>query len=127
MSRDGISDSFVSTMDAKKSTNEFNYIMEQENEFYIRARRNKLLGNWAAYKLGLNSREIPRYVSAIIDIDLSSHTTNSSVIEKVVTDLKGVGVYFTLEEMQSLLGDFEKQARLERIPGHPLACEPRES
>lgn len=114
-------------MDAKKSTNEFNYIAQQENEFYIRVRRNKLLANWAAHMLGLPSNHIPQYINDIIDSDLSSNKTNSSMIDKVISDLLKIGISFSCEEMQKLLVDFENQARLERIPGHPLACEPRES
>lgn len=122
-----VSDQFVSTMDSKKATNEFNYIAEQESQFHIRVRRNKLLAGWAAHKLGLHSTKIPDYIMEIIDADLSGGTCNTAVISKVTADLAGAGVHVSNDELSKLLLEFEQQARLERIPGHPLSREPRET
>ena len=122
-----VSDQFVSTMDSKKATNEFNYIAEQESQFHIRARRNKLLARWVAHQLNLPVDQVPDYIMEIIDADLSDGTCDNAVMAKVLKDLSGSGFHMTTQELAGLLYDFDRQARLERIPGHPLACEPRET
>jgi hypothetical protein len=70
---------------------EAKYQHDQELQFKVTARRNKLLGIWAAEKLGLTGEAAEAYAKDVVRSDFDK-PGDDDVIEKVAGDLSGKGV-----------------------------------
>jgi len=66
---------------------EAQYKLDEEQNFKIRARRDRLFGAWVAKKLGLSGEEAEKYAveAALLDLEKAG---DENLIEKVVADLK---------------------------------------
>ncbi len=58
---------------------------DQETEFKVNARRNKLLGLWAADKLGLSEDDAEEYAKSVVKADFEE-VGHEDVIRKVIGD-----------------------------------------
>jgi len=67
------------------------YARDQEMEFKIVARRNRLLGQWAAKKMGLTEAEADAYAKEVIRSDFEE-AGDHDVVRKVLGDLTAAGV-----------------------------------
>lgn len=65
--------------------------MDEETAFKVAARRNRLLGQWAAEKMGLNEEETDSYAKAVVQADFEE-AGDEDVIRKVLGDLTTAGV-----------------------------------
>ena len=81
------------------------FAMDAETAFRVAARRNRLLGHWAAEKMGLGPEETEAYAKAVIQADFEE-AGDEDVIRKVLGDLTSAGcdvddagVRAALEEM----------------------------
>ncbi len=64
---------------------------DQEFQFRVKARRNRLLGLWAAEKIGLGGQDAEAYAKEVVASDFDEPGDND-VMRKVVDDLQGNGV-----------------------------------
>jgi len=64
---------------------------EEELKFKIVARRNKLLGQWAAEKLSLDSAAAEVYAKEVVAADFDE-PGDEDVMRKVLKDLEGKGI-----------------------------------
>ena len=64
---------------------------DQEFQFKATARRNKLLGLWAAEKLGLSGGDADAYAKEVVVADFEE-PGDDDVLRKVAGDLDGKGV-----------------------------------
>ena len=67
------------------------FAMDAETAFRVAARRNRLLGHWAAQKMGLGPEETEAYAKAVIQADFEE-AGDEDVIRKVLGDLVAAGV-----------------------------------
>ena len=67
------------------------YARDQEMQFKIVARRNRLLGMWAAKKMGLTDAEADAYAKDVIRADFEE-AGDEDVIRKLLGDLTSAGV-----------------------------------
>jgi hypothetical protein len=67
------------------------YARDQEMQFKIVARRNRLLGMWAANKMGLTDAEADAYAKDVIRADFEE-AGDEDVVRKVLGDLTSAGV-----------------------------------
>jgi hypothetical protein len=67
------------------------YARDQEMEFKIVARRNRLLGQWAAKKMGLTEAEADAYAKEVIRSDFEE-AGDHDVVRKVLGDLTAAGI-----------------------------------
>jgi len=67
------------------------YARDQELQFKIVARRNRLLGMWAAKKMGLTEAEADAYARDVIRADFEE-AGDDDVVRKVLGDLTSAGV-----------------------------------
>lgn len=67
------------------------YARDQEMQFKIVARRNRLLGMWAAKKMGLTDAEADAYAKDVIRADFEE-AGDEDVIRKVLGDLTSAGI-----------------------------------
>ena len=70
---------------------ERNFEREQELAFKVKARRNHLLGIWAAGQLGLSGGAAETYASGIADPTQHMHGDHE-IVGKIVADFKAKGV-----------------------------------
>jgi hypothetical protein len=83
----------MTTFDEREKSYEKKFAMDEELKFKSEQRRNKLLGEWAAGKLGITGAAVDEYVKAVRKADLASKG-DEDVFQKVWKDLsdKNVGV-----------------------------------
>ena len=67
----------MTTFDDRERSFEKKFAMDQELKFKAEARRNRLLGQWAAAKLGLSGSEVDDYVKAVRKADLAEKATGT--------------------------------------------------
>ena len=67
------------------------YARDQEMQFKIVARRNRLLGHWAAKKMGLTEAEAEAYAKDVIRADFEE-AGDEDVIRKLLGDLTSAGI-----------------------------------
>jgi hypothetical protein len=81
------------TFDEREKSFERKFQQDQELAFKVKARRNKLLGLWAAGHLGLSGDAAERYAREVLQSDLE-HPGVEDIIAKVAGDFakKGVGI-----------------------------------
>ena len=66
------------------------FAMDEETAFRVAARRNRLLGHWAAEKMDLGPEETEAYAKAVIQADFEE-AGDEDVIRKVLGDLTSAG------------------------------------
>lgn len=105
----------MSMMDREKDF-EARYAHDQELRFRIEARRNKLLGLWAAEKLGKSGDDAASYAKEVVASDFE-RAGEEDVFEKVRGDFDAAGVtqsdHQIRRTMAELLIEAEKQVRTE--------------
>ncbi|WP_066767895.1 DUF1476 domain-containing protein [Sphingobium sp. CCH11-B1] len=81
----------MTTFDDREKAFENMFAHDQEMEFRIQARRNRLLGEWAAVKMGLTPEETDAYAKAVVQADFEE-AGDEDVIRKLLGDLTSAGV-----------------------------------
>ncbi|MFN7055014.1 DUF1476 domain-containing protein [Hyphomonas sp.] len=96
----------MSTFDDRERAEEARYALDQETQFKINARRNKLLGLWAAELMGISGAEAEAYAKEVVIADLEE-AGDDDVVRKVRGDLEKTGLSRTdaqiREEMARLM------------------------
>jgi hypothetical protein len=80
----------MTTFDKREEAFEQQFAHDEELKFKATARRNKLLGLWAAEKLGLTGTEAESYAKSVVmaDLDAADH----DVVRKIRKDFDAKGV-----------------------------------
>jgi hypothetical protein len=104
----------TSFSDREKSF-EKKFAMDEELKFRSEARRNKMLGQWAAEKLGLSGAAVDDYVKAVRKADLLEKG-DEDVYRKIRKDLDDKGVRVSDAELRKAMADFLHTA-LSQIEG----------
>ena len=81
----------MTTFDDRERAFEAKFAHDEEIQFRITARRNRLLGEWAAAKMGLDAAETDAYAKAVVQADFEE-AGDEDVIRKLVGDLTSAGV-----------------------------------
>ena len=81
----------MSTFDDRERAFETKYARDQEMQFKIMARRNRLLGQWAARLMGLTAEEADAYAKEVVRADFEE-AGDEDVIRKLIGDLTSAGV-----------------------------------
>lgn len=77
----------MTSFDDREKGFERKFALDQDQEFRAQARRNRLLGEWAAGLMGLET--VAEYAQAVIKSDFEM-PGDEDVLRKVYGDLKGV-------------------------------------
>ena len=86
------------------------FAMDEETTFRVAARRNRLLGKWAAEKMGLTPEETDAYAKAVVQADFEE-AGDEDVIRKVLGDLTSAGCEIDEAEVRAALDDKAVEAR----------------
>lgn len=81
----------MTTFDDRQRAFETKYARDQELQFKVVARRNRLLGQWAAKKMGLTEAEAEAYAKDVIRADFEE-AGDDDVVRKLLGDLTSAGV-----------------------------------
>lgn len=102
----------MTTFDEREQAFERKFAHDQELEFKATARRNRLLGEWAAGLMGLAT--VDEYARAVVKSDFEQ-PGDEDVLRKVFQDLSGSGVAVSEGEvrmkMQELLAVAREQLK----------------
>ena len=74
------------------------------------ARRNKLLGLWAAEKMGLSAESGEQYANAVVRADFDQ-PGEEDVFRKIAGDFKGSGMVVSEGEIRSKMDELASIAR----------------
>ena len=80
----------MTTFEEREKGYEAKFKRDQEFQFKATARRNKLLGLWAAEKLGLSGGDADAYAKEVVVADFEE-PGDDDVLRKVAGDLAGKG------------------------------------
>lgn len=80
----------MTTFDDRERAFETKYSRDQEMQFRVIARRNKLLGLWAASLLGKSGEEADAYAKSVVLSDFQE-AGDDDVLRKVRGDLEAAG------------------------------------
>ena len=93
---------------------ETKFARDEEMQFKITARRNRLLGEWAAEKMGLTDEETDAYAKAVVQADFEE-AGDEDVIRKLLGDLTSAGVDVDDAGIRTALADKMVEARRQFI------------
>jgi hypothetical protein len=105
-------DGTIAVFDHREKAFEIKFVRDEELKFRATARRNKLVGLWAAHKLGLGDQEAADYARTVVLADLT-RVGGRDVSAKLAADLASAGVPVTDDEIQAALRDMMARAELE--------------
>lgn len=100
----------MSTFDDRERAFETQFARDEEMQFRIHARRNKLLGLWAAEKMGLTAAEAQPYATSVVQADFEE-AGDEDVIRKVLGDLTAAGVEIDDTAIRGMLAEKTVEAR----------------
>lgn len=90
------------------------FARDEEMQFRILARRNRLLGEWAARLMGLSEVETEAYAKDVVRADFEE-AGDEDVIRKVLGDLTSAGVDCDDTRIRETLGMKQVEARRQII------------
>ena len=99
----------MSGFDDRKKAQEGKFALDQEIAFKATARRNKLLGLWAAAKLGLSGAEADEYAKTVVKADFEE-AGDDDVFRKVKGDLDAKGIEVSDHQVRREMDDLMKTA-----------------
>ena len=109
----------MTQFDDRERAFEAKYARDEEMQFRITARRNRLLGHWAARQMGLTDAEAESYAKDVVRSDFEE-AGEHDVIRKVLGDLTSAGVDCDEEKVQQALRNKEIEARRQIIEASNL-------
>jgi hypothetical protein len=106
----------MTSFDDRESSFENKFKHDKELEFKATARRNKLLGLWAANLLGIHGADAEAYAKSVVKADFEK-PGDQDVVDKLTTDFKERGVDMSehrlRKHMVELMGTAIEQVRSE--------------
>jgi len=98
----------MTTFDKREEAFEQQFAHDEELKFKATARRNKLLGLWAAEKLGLTGAEAETYAKSVVmaDLDAADH----DVVHKIRKDFDAKGVAQSDHQISRTMDEFMAMA-----------------
>ena len=97
----------MTTFNKREEGFEKKFAHDEELKFKAYARRNKLLGLWAAAQLGKTGADAEAYAKEVVLADFEE-AGDSDVVRKVATDLKSKGV--SEEQIRAQMAELLAQA-----------------
>ena len=106
----------MTTFDDRENAFENLYAHDAEMQFKAEARRNKLLGLWAAEKMGLAGDAADAYAKTVVIADLQE-VGDEDVYRKVAADLAEKGAGVTEAELRSQMQGLLTEAKAQIVSG----------
>lgn len=94
----------------RRKGEEAKYAMDEETAFRVAARRNRLLGEWAAGLMGLTEEETDAYKKAVVQADFEE-AGDEDVIRKLLGDLTAAECDVSEADIRAKLEEKTVEAR----------------
>ncbi|MEZ5821456.1 MAG: DUF1476 domain-containing protein [Bradyrhizobium sp.] len=94
----------MTTFDKREEGFEKKFALDEEQKFKAEARRNKLLGQWAAEKLGMTGDAAAAYAKEVVAADFEE-AGDADVLRKVAGDLAKKGVAVSEADVKAKMGE----------------------
>ncbi|HWV79866.1 MAG TPA: DUF1476 domain-containing protein [Hyphomicrobiaceae bacterium] len=92
----------MTTFDEREKGFEKKFAMDQDLKFRAESRRNKMIAEWAASKLGLSGPAVEDYIKAVRKADLE-HQGDDDVFRKIRGDFDAKGVSVSDTEIRDIM------------------------
>jgi hypothetical protein len=99
----------MTTFDKREEGFEKKFAHDEELRFKATARRNKLLGQWAAEKLGLSGADADAYAKAVVMADFEEAGDND-VFRKLRTDFDAKTLDLSDHQIRRTMDELMEQA-----------------
>ena len=99
----------MTTFDKREEGFEKKFALDEEQKFKAEARRNKLLGLWAAEQLSMSGDAATAYAREVVAADFEE-AGHGDVLRKVMGDLTAKGVAVPEEEVRVKMDELMVQA-----------------
>lgn len=99
----------MTTFDDREKAYEKKFALDQDLKFRAEARRNKMLAEWAAAKLGIMGDALEDYVKAVRRADLEEKG-DDDVFRKIRKDFDEKGVPIQDSEIRQAMSEFLAKA-----------------
>ena len=104
----------MTTFDDRERGFEAMFARDQEMQFKIHARRDKLLGKWAAEKMGLNQAEAEAYGRELVHSDFEM-SGDEDIVKKLLGDFTAAGVEIDEPTIRTQIEEKTVEARRQLI------------
>ncbi|MEY4160060.1 MAG: hypothetical protein RLZZ136_681 [Pseudomonadota bacterium] len=101
----------------RERAEEAHFAHDEEMVFRVHARRNRLLGQWAAEQMGLSAAEAESYAKSVVQADFEE-AGDEDVIRKLLGDLTAAGFETSEAEIRAAMDAKQVEAR-RAIMGEP--------
>lgn len=99
----------MTTFDEREKAFEKKFAYDQDLKFKAESRRNKMIAEWAAAKLGITGVALEDYIKAVRKADLVEKG-DDDVVSKLAKDFADKGLKVSDAEIRRQLGDFLAKA-----------------
>ena len=99
----------MTTFDKREEGFEKKFAHDEELRFKANARRNKLLGLWAAEKLGISGDAANAYAKDVVMADFEAGGDND-VLKKVLDDLTAKGIASSEQDVRRTMNELMEKA-----------------
>ena len=86
----------------RERAEESKFAHDEEMHFRVHARRNRLVGQWAAERMGLSSVEAEGYAKSVVQADFEE-SGDEDVVRKLLGDLTSAGIEVSEAEVREAL------------------------
>ena len=100
----------MTTFNEREKGFEAKFKHDEELRFRVMARRNKLLGLWAAGLMGLEGEAVAAYAKDVVRSDFEA-PGDDDVLQKVLGDLNGKGIEATANSVRKQMNDLLAEAK----------------
>ena len=99
----------MTTFDKREEGFEKKFALDEELKFKAEARRNKLVGLWAAEKLGISGAEAENYAKSVVAADFEEPGPDD-VIRKLRGDFDAKGVAVSEQDIRAKMDEMFARA-----------------
>jgi hypothetical protein len=99
----------MTTFDKREDGFEKQFVHDEDLKFKATARRNRLLGRWAADKLGLNGAAADAYAKEVVMSDFEE-AGDHDVLRKIRKDFDAKGVTESDEQIRHMMNELMARA-----------------
>jgi hypothetical protein len=100
----------------RERAEEAKFAHDDEMTFRVQARRNKLLGHWAAARMALDAAETEAYARAVVEAEFEE-AGDEDVVRKLTGDLTAAGIEIDDAEIRAALEAKTIEARAQLMGG----------
>ena len=86
----------------RERASESKFAHDEEMHFRVHARRNRLVGTWAAERMGLSAVEAEAYAKSVVQADFEE-SGDEDVVRKLLGDLTSAGVEVSEADIREAL------------------------